>query len=140
MRAIIHKIAATVMALVVVFSTLSVTVDMHFCGTTLVDTALFKQADTCGMELAKVNTDNTADCKVSDKGCCSKKQFVVDGQQELKNNVDSLTFDQQVFLTAFAVTYLNRFVNLHDSVIPFQHYTSPLVVRDLQLLDEVFLI
>lgn len=140
MRAIIHKIAAIVMALVVVFSTLSVTVDMHFCGTTLVDTALFKQADTCGMELAEVNIDNTTDCKVSDKGCCSKKQFVVDGQQELKNNIDSLTFDQQVFLTAFTVTYLNRFVNLHDSVIPFQHYTSPLVVRDLQLLDEVFLI
>ena len=44
MKKISHKILATVMAFVVLFSTMSFTIDMHFCGDTLVATSMFQKA------------------------------------------------------------------------------------------------
>ncbi len=41
------------MAIVVLLSTMSFTLDMHYCGDTLVDIAVFKKAETCGMEMQK---------------------------------------------------------------------------------------
>lgn len=38
------------MAFVVMFTTMSFTVDMHFCGDSLVDFSLFAKAESCGME------------------------------------------------------------------------------------------
>tara|TARA_R110002033_G_scaffold155892_1_gene192145 strand:+ start:131 stop:289 length:159 start_codon:yes stop_codon:yes gene_type:complete len=40
-----YKIASFLMALLVLFSTFSFTVDKHFCGNTLVDTAVFGKGE-----------------------------------------------------------------------------------------------
>ncbi len=45
------------MAFVVLLSTMSFTMHMHYCGDTLVDTSYFVKAETCGMEMPQpVNT------------------------------------------------------------------------------------
>ena len=44
MKQFSHKIMALVMAFVVLFSTMSFTVNMHYCGDTLVETAIFHKA------------------------------------------------------------------------------------------------
>ena len=41
MKQLLNKILSLSMAFVVLFSTMSLTVDMHYCGDTLVDTAIF---------------------------------------------------------------------------------------------------
>ncbi|WP_417620071.1 HYC_CC_PP family protein, partial [Oceanihabitans sediminis] len=51
MKQLIHKIVSLSMAIVVLFSTMSFTIDMHFCGDTLMDTAIFQQVKTCGMDM-----------------------------------------------------------------------------------------
>lgn len=38
------------MALLVFLSTLSFTIESHYCGDVLVDTSMFDAVDTCGME------------------------------------------------------------------------------------------
>ena len=48
MKKISHKILATVMAFVVLFSTMSFTIDMHFCGDTLVAVSMFQKATAIG--------------------------------------------------------------------------------------------
>ena len=125
------------MALVVMFSTMSFTVDMHYCGSTLVDKALFTKAKSCGMQM---QTLSPTDCSVIQKNCCSNKQLIVEGQDELQVTFNNFTFEQQVFVTAFFSNYINLFEELENHIIPFKEYSPPLVVRDIHKLDEVYLI
>ena len=68
MKQVFHKIMSLLMAFVVLFSTMSFTVDMHYCGDTLMDTAIFHKAETCGMEMENPLTDG---CSITKKNCCS---------------------------------------------------------------------
>ncbi|SEB87757.1 hypothetical protein SAMN04489761_2029 [Tenacibaculum sp. MAR_2009_124] len=139
MKQILKKIVSIAMALVVLVSTMSFTYDLHFCGETLVDVALFSNADSCGMEkVSELKT--TEDCSVSKKGCCSDKKVIVEGQNELKQSFDHLSFEHQLFITSYVCSYVNQFKVLHDKVVPFKNYSPPNVIEDIQVLDEVFLI
>ena len=137
MKQIFHKISSFLMAIVVLFSTMSFTVDMHYCGDTLVDSAIFHKAETCGMEMENPSTEG---CSIKIKDCCSDEQLVIDGQDELKITFDKLTFDQQVFVASFVYTYINLFEGLEENVTSYRDYAPPLVIRQIYKLDETYLI
>lgn len=126
-----------IMAFVVLFSTMSFTIDMHYCGDTLVETAIFQKAKGCGMEMESPSTDG---CSIMKKNCCSDEQILIDGQDELQLSVDKISFEQEVFIASFYYTFINLFEGLEDQVTPFKYYSPPLVVKDIQVLDEVYLI
>jgi hypothetical protein len=138
MKQSFNKILAILMAFVVLFSTMSFTISEHFCGDHLVDSALFSKAESCGMEMQ--NPSPTKDCSINKDNCCSDvlKQF--EGQTNLKTDLSNLTFEQQVFVTSFIYSYVNLFEGLDQNIIPFKNYSPPFIVRDIQTLDEVFLI
>lgn len=124
------------MTFVVLFSTMSFTVDMHYCGDTLVDTAIFEKADSCGMESAISSTD----CEIVKKDCCKDVHLTKNSQDVIKYSFDDLTFNQQLQTVSFIYSYINLFEGLEKNIIPFQDYSPPLVVKNIQLLDESFLI
>ncbi|MFT5238835.1 MAG: hypothetical protein ACI9M9_002451 [Flavobacteriaceae bacterium] len=126
-----------VMAFVVLFSTMSFTVDMHFCGDTLVETALFHKAKGCGMEMEKPSTEG---CAITKKNCCNDEQLVVDGQDELQLSVDKISFEQQVFIASFVYTYINLFEGFDIKMSSFERYKPPLVIREIYKIDETYLI
>lgn len=120
------------MAFLVLFSTVSFTVDKHFCGEVLVDQAVFSEAQTCGMH---------GDMHASaEDPCCDEEKVLVEGQKELKISFDELSFEQQDFLVGFSHSYLKSFIGEPQAETPFFHYRSPLLVYDIQLLNETFLI
>ena len=125
------------MAFVVLFSTMSFTIDMHYCGGTLVETAVFQKAKGCGMEMG---TSSTGDCSITKKNCCSDEQVIVDGQDELQLQVDTISFEQQIFLSSFISTYITLFEGINEDVSLYQEYKPPLIIRQLYKLDESFLI
>ncbi|WP_245871588.1 HYC_CC_PP family protein [Sediminicola luteus] len=131
MKAIFKNIATFLMTLLVLVSTVSFTVDKHYCLGRVIDTALFAHAEGCGMEM-----------EANDKeGCCKNTQEVVEGQDELKMSVwEDLDFPSQQFLVAYTYTLPSRFEPLAKKAVPFQNYKPPLLVVDIQLLDAVFLI
>ncbi|WP_044403669.1 MULTISPECIES: hypothetical protein [Flavobacteriaceae] len=137
MKQAFYKISSFLMAIVVLFSTLSFTVDMHYCGDTLVDTSIFHKTKGCGMEMQNPSTE---DCSVKVKDCCSDEQLVVQGQDDLKLSFDKLTFDQQLFVASFVYTYINLFEGLEENVTSYRDYVPPLVIRQIYKLDESYLI
>jgi hypothetical protein len=137
MKKVFHKIVSLAMAFVVLFSTLSFTVNMHYCGDTLVETAFFHKAKGCGMEMEKPSTKS---CSITKKSCCDDKQISVEGQDELQLTVDKISFEQQVFITSFVYTYINLFENIDENVSSFEAYKPPLVVRQIFKIDETYLI
>ena len=128
------------MALIVLFSTMSFSVDMHYCGGHLVDFSLSEKVDTCMMkaELSK----SSSECAVMDMemDCCSNVEIVIEGRDDLKISFDQLTFDQQLFVASFVYTYINLFERFDENIIPFKDYSPPPLIRDIQILDQTFLI
>ncbi|WP_224742435.1 MULTISPECIES: HYC_CC_PP family protein [Olleya] len=137
MKQFFHKIMSLAMAFVVLCSTMSFTVNMHYCGDILVETAIFHKAKGCGMEMEKPSTDG---CSITKKNCCDEEQLVVDGQDELQLQVDKISFEQQVFIASFVYTYINLFEGLENNVSTYEEYKPPLVIRQLYKIDETYLI
>ncbi|WP_092470941.1 HYC_CC_PP family protein [Winogradskyella thalassocola] len=137
MKAVSHKIMSLVMAFVVLFSTLSFTINMHYCGDTLVETAVFNKAKGCGMDMAKPSTEG---CTITKKDCCKNEQSVVDGQDELHLAFDKISIEQQVFIASFVYTYINLFESLDTNTSSYEDYKPPLVRKQLFKLDETYLI
>lgn len=138
MKQLINKIVAILMSFVVLFSTMSFTISEHYCGEHLVDSAIFSKAESCGMEME--NPSPNKDCSITKSNCCSDVIKQIEGQSELKIDFTSLNFEQQTFFASFIYSYVNLFEGLENNIIPFKYYSPPLLVKDIQVLDEVFLI
>lgn len=128
------------MALVVLFSTMSFSLDMHYCGDHLVDFSLSENVDTCMMKAEMPKSSN--ECAVTDMemDCCSDVEIIIEGQDELKLSFDKIAIDQQVFIASFIYTYVNLFEGLEENVTSFSDYPPPLVIRQIYKLDETYLI
>ncbi len=126
------------MSFVVLFSTMSFTIDMHYCGDTLMDTAIFHKAKTCGMEIQK--TTASSDCSIVKKDCCKEEQVVVKGQDELIIAFEKWSFDQQIFVASFVYSYVNLFEYFEEGAYAFSEYPPPLIVKSIYKLDETYLI
>lgn len=119
------------MSLLVLFSTVSFTVEKHYCGGNLIDVAIFSKVEKCGENMEQSTK----------KSCCKDEVEVVKGQDELKySSIKELDFEQKIFISLFAYSYTNLFESLPNQIIPFKDYSPPNLVTDIQVLDQVFLI
>lgn len=122
------------MAFLVLLSTVSFTVDKHFCGAVLVDQAVWAPANTCGMEM-------DAEEAGGEDSCCSNEKQVVDGQDELKRSPKTQHSVQlEFFIAAFTCSYSRFFEEAQKEDPPFKSYVPPLLVTDIQIRDQVYLI
>ena len=137
MKEVFRKLMALVMAVVVVCSTMSFTIDMHYCGGFLVDSAMFQKAATCGMDMENSVTDG---CSTSKKNCCNNEQLIVKGQDELQFSLAKIAFDQHVFIASFVYTYSSLFTSSDKNVTFYKDYKPPLVIRQIYKIDETYLI
>ncbi|MBT8244519.1 MAG: hypothetical protein HKP48_11910 [Winogradskyella sp.] len=130
---ITHRVFAIVLSVLVLLSTFSFTVKKHYCGNNLVDVAVFSEAKDCGMEIDTM-------VKV-EKPCCKDTVDIVEGQDELNivtfNDLESAT---QLFVSSYIYTCTSLFESLPKQIIPHKDYSPPNIVKDIQLLDDVFLI
>ena len=119
------------MVLLVLFSTVSFTIEKHFCGDVLVDVSYFVEGDKCAMEAEEI---------AQKKSCCKDEVDVVEGQNELQlQSFDDFDIHTE-FLATFVYTYINLFEGLPKQVFPHKDYSPPNLVADIQVLDQVFLI
>lgn len=139
MKNFIHNSMAVFMAAVVLMTTMSFTIDMHYCGDTLVDFSFVQQVKTCGMDKSQV-ASTCQNPEISKKPCCTDKQLIFEGQDNLKNNYSVITFEQQVFVASFTYSYISLFEGTESKEVPFFDYRPPFVKRDVQVLHQTFLI
>ena len=132
----VHKVFSVNMALLVLFSTVSFTVEKHYCGDALIDVSVFSEVEKCASE-----TNNIGLEKITKKPCCKDVIDLIKGQDELQNtSFDDLSLDQQLFLTTYLQSYKNLFEGLPQLVIPHKNYSPPNLIYNIQVLDQVFLI
>lgn len=126
------------MAFVVLFSTMSFTINTHYCGDTLVAASMFSTVKSCGME--KVMETIPLGCSMKKSDCCKNEQTFVKGQDELKLNFDKLSLDQHVFVAVFFHSYNKLFDNFKEVSPSLVIHPPPYVERHIYKLDESYLI
>ncbi|WP_036154704.1 HYC_CC_PP family protein [Maribacter forsetii] len=137
MKKLVHKFVSVLMAAVVLLTTMSFSVDMHYCGDMLVDFSIVDQVKSCGMEKVKTDCDNL---DITQKSCCTDTQLIVEGTDNMKVSFDQLSFDQQILIASFTYSYLNLFKGINSTKISFKDYAPPFVKQDVQVLHQSFLI
>ncbi|TDQ32283.1 hypothetical protein CLV82_0106 [Zeaxanthinibacter enoshimensis] len=126
------------MAFVVMLSTVSFTVDMHFCGDSLVSLTLLKEAKNCGMEMQ----EHAASCEemIAAKSCCTDKEFVKEGQKELKKSYQQIAAERITILFPHYFAYLHNIIIPENKPLRLEDYSPPLLSEDLKILYETYLI
>ncbi|WP_179008728.1 HYC_CC_PP family protein [Winogradskyella forsetii] len=131
-----HKVFSIALSFLVLFSTLSLTIEKHFCGDTLIDVAIFSKSEKCSDDISEI--DNVSLLK---KSCCKDEIDIIEGLSDMTvNSFEDLDVIQQHLLFAYSYTYINLFEDLPNSVVPHKDYSPPILIKDLQVLDETYLI
>jgi len=134
MKRVLLQIMSTILSLTVVLSSMSFTVDKHYCGDVLVEVSYFGKAEGC----CDVKQDNQHSQKK--KNCCSNEtEFIA-----------STTFDKEKLLVLtpkdvqFLVFHLYSYINLYQEVTTekkfYKDFSPPDLVEDIHVLHETFLI
>ncbi|WP_179351607.1 HYC_CC_PP family protein [Winogradskyella vidalii] len=131
-----HKTISFVLSFLVLFSTLSLTIEKHFCGDILIDVAIFSETEKCADDFFEI--DEVATLK---KGCCKDEIDVIEGLSEMTlKSFEDLDVLQQQVLIAYSYSYINLFEDLPNSFSPHKDYLPPILIKDIHRLDEVYLI
>ena len=138
MKKVILKISSFLMALLVLFSTMSFGISEHFCGNLLVDTSIFSTPETCGMEMEK--TSPKEGCSIEKNNCCKDVVKLIEGNDNLNISISKIDFQQELLVASLYLTYIDIFEGLEENIIPNIGYPPPLLITDIQLLDGIFLI
>lgn len=132
----IHKTISIALSFLVLFSTLSLTIEKHFCGDVLIDVAIFSESEKCSDDISNFATQETVK-----KSCCKDEIDVIEGLSEVTiNSYDDIETIQKHVLIAYSFSYIKLFEDLPNFVIPHKDYSPPNIIKDIQLLDETFLI
>jgi len=138
MKANFHKLFAVLMASLLLGSTTSWTLGKHYCMGRLMDVSFFDHAEDCGMNM---DYSDSADSSFEKEDSCCDDEFVtVDGQDHLKISSNDIPLEKQHFLIAFTHSFIDLFQMRIEQRIPHEDYPPPILIKDIQLLDQVFII
>ena len=138
MKLVTQKILAIGMAFFMLASTVSWTIEKHYCFGSLVDIAFFHEADTCGMDIGSVVGQASLDKR--DAPCCAHEVITIHGQDDLKITFYDIDLGQQLFFEAYGTYYINHFQPKAEPLVPHADYPPPILVKDIHIVDQVFLI
>lgn len=137
MKSFLHNVTSVILATLMLFTTMSFTLEMHYCGDSLIDFSLIQNVHNCGMEEQYLpNCEN----EISEKSCCTDKQVVIEGQDNFQITIDKLNTGQQVFVATLFYTYINLYEGLDKNILLYRDYKPPILIRDIHKLHETYLI
>ena len=147
-----YRLVALTLALLMFFTSVGFTMDMHYCQGKLKSFSLLGKAKNCHEKAAKMancphHQKMTADtkqengCSMDQKDCCQNRMLHVQADQDLqKPAIDFLHNHQlQQFVVAYVLTFFSNQIISTDT-IAFARYKPPLIPRDIPVLFESFLI
>lgn len=140
MKGVFQQFLAIALSFLIFFSTLSLSIDMHFCGDHLVDLSIGRKAATCGMETASSGVSGK--CIMAAMECCTDFEIVLQAQEELQAHDDGYSISRILLspLAPPAVAPTSYQVPARAPVLHFREYSPPTLVRKVHLLHESFLI
>lgn len=137
------KFFAILLASLILFMNVGLTVSNHYCGGKLAESSMtFGKGDVgCGMESKKTSCENPShENSIKKKGCCENEflAFQIDDDYN-QTAVETLNVDFK-FIAVFITSYIN-FYSFNNTKKPeYLAYSPPLLDHDVQVMNQTFLI
>ena len=147
MKRLKHKIISILLIPIVLFSTTSFSVEKHICGDNICSISI--ETIDSGEAIDKTTSDHPVDsccidaegsCCSGDASCCEKEWEQVDGSIAKKEKEIHLNAIHPYFVAAYIFSLNEIFVSDVDVSKEYTNYISPLIVKDLLIINQVFLI
>lgn len=136
MKKVFQHITSLFLALLVLVSTQSYSVNSHYCGNILVDKSFVKPAKKCAMHESKTHHH-----KEEEAGqCCADETQIIEGQDQLKIQSLEIELPHPYFVEAFFFNFILPTTFEEKETFTFYTPPPPLLQRDVQALYQVYLI
>lgn len=146
-----YRIIALILALLMLSTSVSFALDVHYCGGQLKSVGFFTSAKACSGEMKTAtgpscrHTDgsiHTAQASLQQKKCCQNRTLHVESAQDriTQSNDLALSKPLQQFVAAFVQAFFNIHVDSAFQSVPFAQYRPPLIPRDIPVLIQSFLL
>lgn len=126
------------MALVVMFSTMSFSINKHYCMEHLVDVSVIFPAENCGMDM--ISTPDDEGEQLNAVPCCSEEHIAVEGQDEINTSNTISVEINKTFVAAFFYAFNALYVEEITERPEYKDYSPPLITKDLPVIYETYLI
>ena len=124
---------STLMAVMVLLSTMSFTVKKQYCGGFLVGVSFVG-------DVGNIDVSENSCTTVKVKNCCKEEVHHIEGQDTLHiESSSNLTFEQQKALLVFSISYNFIFFEFKEEKQFSRAIMPPELNRNLQVLYQVFL-
>ena len=137
MNATINKINALILSFIVIFSSISFTIDEHYCDDKLMDISYFGNADNCGMEKTCVNSNSS---NIKNINCCEDQTTLHEPlifNIEKSINVQKLDF-QVIYCKGHSYQDFDK--SVFKELEYYKDLPFPYLDQDIQVLYQIFLI
>ena len=122
------------MAVVMVFSTISLTIHHWYCQGNLVETTLYSTSNCCEVNDCEVNHIITT-------SCCEHEKVVIQGQNDLQLQKEHKTvLKKQFFVNDYVASVLQILETHTKKVLSKKQYIPPNIIVDKLSVYQVFII
>ncbi|MDH3381494.1 MAG: hypothetical protein OEL54_02235 [Flavobacteriaceae bacterium] len=141
MKKVSRKIIASFLSLVLVFSTFSFAVEKHECGGKITDIAVFGDSEKCSpmMEMDDCETHSHKSLSFNKQTCCKDLTQIVQSNLVVEKTTKTVEIQKVEFVKPIEIT-VKLFEGLQENIIPFKDYTPPILVTNISILHQTFLI
>ena len=135
-KTVTYKFFSMTLALLVLLSTFSFKMETHFCGSNIVDVAVFSKVKSC----CSVAKNTSSELQYTKKSCCNNKVVSIDGLKQHK----VVSFSKEIpvkklFIPPSIFNFVTlRFISSSEDFYP--DYSPPDRDLDFQIEHQVFLI
>ena len=137
MNTIVKKISTTLLSFIVLFSSMSFTIDKHYCGNNLMDVSYFGDADNCGSEEVTMNSRTSL---IKQNNCCKDETTLLESSIFNKEKFINLQHVDAEVLFFKANSYLGTYKDIAIEIEYYTDFSPPDIAQDIQVLHQAFLI
>lgn len=133
-----RTIFTPILAILVFLNATSFSMSMHLCMGEVKNLAFFQTADACENARFPINKEDTCE-HINTKNCCEDRTVLIEGNQELvTETLDTFkNLDSIAVVYAVLISLVSRSSETTDS---FETYIPPLILKDIPVLIQSFLI
>jgi hypothetical protein len=136
----LKPIVSSLLAMLVLVSASSFTVNMHYCGGQIQSISLIEDADACPMEVQLPPCHRKMQIKKS--GCCEDKHVAFEGKDFNAKVHDFSLLYWQAINSVGSLPVIMEVIQVREALAFSNHlpYKPPIVERDIPVLKQSFLI
>lgn len=137
MKETVKKISAFILSFIVLLSSMSFTIDKHYCGGELIDVSYFGEADGCNMEHSEAVTSYQT---VKENSCCVDEIQIIESTTFDKEKLTKVTQKNIEFAFIYAYSYIDIFNEVLLDKEWYKDFSPPDIEEDKLVLFQSFLI